>query len=114
MGRVGFALAVVVALGITLAGVIGGEDDPPPPPPDEDAYVAELFTSKWDVLLPKRPFIEFGYESCALIRAGHTDETAAHTMWVRDPKDYKINPVNGQAWYLEQTVAAHKHLCPDA
>ncbi|MDX5962271.1 DUF732 domain-containing protein [Rhodococcus opacus] len=113
-GRVVFALAVVVAVGVGLAGAFGGDGPPPPPPPpDEDAYVDALFTSKWDVLLPKRPFIEQGYAACELLRSGHTEEEATLTMWDRHPRTDGI-PEEVRKRYRQQTLAAHKHLCPDA
>lgn len=107
--RIGFALAVVAAVGITLADVIRGED---PPPPDEDAYVDTLFTSKFDVLLPKRAFIQQGYESCELLQAGFSEQDTALIM--RDRDEYKGHPEEQLKRYQEQTVAARAHLCPDA
>lgn len=109
--RAGIAVAVmvtIVAVGIGAAAVFGGDDVPPP---DEDAYVEALFTSKWDRLLPKRPFIEQGYAACELLRAGSTEEEATLTMWGRDTSTGTV-PEKVRERYARQTVAAHKHLCP--
>jgi hypothetical protein len=104
------AVVAVVIIGFGLATAFR---EPPPPPPDEDAYVAELFTSKFDVLLPKRPFIEEGYAACELLRAGHTEDEAALIMWERDTSTGGI-PEKVRERHQQQTVAAHKYLCPGA
>lgn len=109
--RAGIAVAVMVAVvasGIGAAAIFGSEDVPPP---DEDAYVEALFTSKWDRLLPKRPFIEQGYEACELLRSGHPEQEATLTMFGRDTSTGTV-PEKVRERYERQTVAAHKHLCP--
>lgn len=99
-------MSAIAAIGIGLAAACASE----PPPPDEDAYVDELFTSKWDVLLSKKPFIEEGYEACELLRAGHTEDQATDIMWGRDDSPGTV-PEMVRERYRKQTVAAHKHLC---
>lgn len=99
-------MSAIAIIGIGLAAACAN----PPPPPDEDAYVDELFTSKWDVLLPKRPFIDEGYEACELLRAGHTEDQATDIMWSRDDSTGTV-PEKVRERLRRQTVAAHKHLC---
>lgn len=111
--RAGVAVLVivaVVAVGIGLAAAFGRETEPPA---DEDAYIAELFTSKFDSLLPKRPFIEEGYAACDLLRKGHTEEEASNIMWQRDTSG-GTDPEMVRDRHQRQTVAAHRHLCPGA
>lgn len=111
---VGIAAAILAAIGVVVLTLkADGIIFKAPPPPDEDAYVEELFTSKFDVLLPKRPFIEEGYAACELLREGHTEEQAAVIMWQRG-KWTSGEPEAIRERLLEQAVAAHKHLCPDA
>jgi hypothetical protein len=104
----GAAAAAVVV--ICLASVTACNSEPPP---DEDAYVDALFTSKWDVLLPKRPFIDEGYAACDLLRQEHTEEQATQIMYERDTSTGTI-PEKVLERYRQQTVAAHAHLCPGA
>ncbi|NRI68794.1 hypothetical protein FEZ60_25060 [Rhodococcus sp. MS16] len=125
-GVIGLGFTAIFAVG--LCTVLASREDPPPPP-DEDAYVDALFTSKWDVLLPKRPFIDEGYEACELLRSGRTEEEAALIMSNRDinasnqssiraeKQGYIVTPVEPEAVrekYRQQTVAAHAYLCADA
>lgn len=57
----------------TVISLSGGHKEPPP---DEDAYAAKVCTSKFDVPLPKRPFIEEGCAACELLRQGYSEEEA--------------------------------------
>ena len=106
-------LLAVVAVVIIGIGLFSAFRTPPPPAPDEDAYIDALFTSKFDVLLPKRPFIEEGYAACELLRAGHTEEDAAFIMWQRDTSKGTV-PEMVRERHQRQTAAAHKYLCADA
>lgn len=100
------AMSAIAAIGVGLATACASV----PPPPDEDSYVKEVFTSSWDVLLPKRPFIEEGYEACDLLRAGHSEDQTSDIMWGRDDSTGTV-PEMVRERYRKQTVAAHKHLC---
>lgn len=91
--------------------VVGSAACASEPQPDEDAYVDELFTSKFDVLLSKRPFIEEGYAACELLREGHTEEQAADYLWMQDDSVGTV-PEKVRERFWRQTVAAHKYLCP--
>ncbi|MCH9732788.1 MAG: DUF732 domain-containing protein [Actinomycetia bacterium] len=112
---IGIAAAILAAIGVVALtlqsdGIIFGA----PPPPDEGAYVAELSTSRFGVLLPKRPFISQGYAACELLRDGHTEEQAARIMWQRDVRGGVPEGMRERERHRQQTAAAHKHLCPGA
>jgi hypothetical protein len=111
--RAGIAVIVMVAVAVVGIGLAAAFARDTEPPPDEDAYVAALFTSPFDVLLPKQPFIDEGYAACELLREGRTEGEAANTLWIRDTSTGGV-PEKVKERLLEQTVAAHKYLCPGA
>jgi len=111
-GIVAISAALLVVIGVAVLAVRESGDEATPPP-DEDAYVEELFTSKFDVLLPKRPFIDEGYAACELLRAGHTEEQTAFVLWSRDDSTGGVQEEVRER-YRRQTAAAHRHLCPSA